>query len=74
MQKLNWRYDKKGKEWYTSESVAYANDGWSIKKSDPDTRIPGERDYTLYANHRILGRFYKLSTAKTVANLLHFGK
>lgn len=64
-QKIKWHYDIKNKEWYNGETVAWANDGLNIKKE-------GSR-YELKENYRFIGRFYKLSSAKTVAQLLRHG-
>ncbi len=71
---LKWRNDKKNKQWYTLESAPYANDGFSIKKEE--SGIPKDRPYTLTNDYRssIIGRFYTLNAAKTVANLLQYGK
>ena len=63
--KIKWSYDKKNEEWYVCESFPYANDGLSISKD-------GER-YKLCKAYLVVGRFNKLSSAKTVANLLRNG-
>lgn len=72
--KLKWRYDRKNQEWYTMESVAYANDDYSIRKEMNIT--PAMRPYSLRNEARgsTIGRFYTLTAAKTVANLLQYGK
>lgn len=63
---MNWNYDNKNKEWYTLETVPYANDDFSIKKDG--------QTYKLTENHfKIIGRFKKLTNAKLVAKLLRNG-
>lgn len=65
--RLKWKYDSKSKEWYTGESVPYANDGFSIKKVDGG--------YSLHEDSFFSHNFFlkKLSNAKTVAQLIKNG-
>lgn len=62
---FEWNYDVRGKEWYVGETVAWANDGFSIRKDG--------KKYQLDRNHSFVGMFKKLSNAKTVAYLLRHG-
>lgn len=66
MEKLKWKYDVKNKQWYTRESVPYANDSFTIRKEESEYVLKGDY-FTTY------GRFKKISSAKTVANLLKHG-
>lgn len=65
MEKIKWHYDKKFKQWWAPETVAYANDGFTIRKDGTK--------YQLDRDHGFINRFHKLSSAKTVANLLRHG-
>lgn len=71
MRKITWHYDKKNKEWSTGESVPWASDGYTIEK-DKDSM--DKRQYILrYKHFNFLGRFWKLTSAKQVVELLENG-
>lgn len=63
--KLKWKYDKKFKQWYITESEPYANDGATIDK----TQI----GYKLLINGDLIHYFNKLSSAKEVGRLIQLG-
>ncbi len=65
---MKWSYDKKNKEWYTLETAAYANDGYSIKKFHPHNKT-----YSLCNNFRRIADVRKLSSAKLIAFLINNG-
>ena len=70
MSKLKWHYDSKNKQWYTLETVAWANDGFTIKK------VEGKFSNTYYRlekGYNYVSSFDKLSSAKRVAELISFG-
>ncbi len=68
--KIKWSYDKKNKQWYTGETAFYANDNFSIDKSDKYAGTP----YKLTLGYlRTIGRFKKLKTAKLIAHHLRHG-
>lgn len=65
-QKIKWHYDKKFKQWYVNETIAYGNDGFQICHDSNRYVLTGD----------IFGSklyFNKLSSAKQVANLLRHG-
>lgn len=64
--KIKWHYDKKNKQWYANETVAWANDGFHIYKDR-------KRYYLKEHGRSDESAFKKLSSAKTVANLLRHG-
>ncbi len=63
--KLRWKYDKKCKQWYINESVAWANDGMYINKENDK--------YELCPRAGIHFAFKKLSSAMSVAQLIKNG-
>lgn len=65
MNKIKWKYDKKYKYWWTNETAAWANYGFTIKKD--------ESYYVLEREYYFIGRFNKIKNAKTVAELLKNG-
>ncbi len=68
MEKLKWHYDKKIKQWWINEHPVYANNGFTIERNLNSKR------YSLMLGHtKPIGFFNKLSSAKTVANLLRHG-
>ncbi len=59
---MKWKYDSKTKEWYTMETVGYANDNFTIIKTDLKLN-----PYKLESHLKPIGYFKKLKTAKLVA-------
>jgi hypothetical protein len=57
---MKWHYDKQRKEWYTGESVPYANDDFAIRKLQ-------NKEYKLESHFKPIGYFKKLKTAKLIA-------
>lgn len=71
-EEIKWSYDKQIKEWYCNETSPYANNGMEIQKHNENKKTP----YSLTMDGcggRKVGYFRKLSSAKTVANLLRNG-
>lgn len=63
---MKWHYDKKFKQWWTEDTDAYACNGFTIKNYT--------NRYRLEQGHfKVIGHFNKLSSAKTVAELLMNG-
>lgn len=65
---IKWKYDKKFKQWWTGETSAYANDGFTIDKESGGDRYRLRQEY-----FKTIGYFNKLSSAKEVARLLRHG-
>jgi len=67
MEKIKWKYDKQCKEWFVYETDVQENDGFLISKN-------AHKLYRLQINSMDSVAFFKkLSSAKTVANLLRHG-
>lgn len=64
---MKFKYDKQRGEWYTLESVAYANDDYSIR------RLSKKDKWELSKHYSNIGFFHKLKNAKLVAKLLNEG-
>ncbi len=62
---IKWKYDKKFKQWYLSETKPYANDSFTIERKQGIYRLEQNYDLTLF--------FKKLSSAKKVAELIRLG-
>lgn len=62
--KPKWKYDITNKEWWTSESGAWDNDAFSIKKSEYGRYVLARGIF------RHVASFKKLSSAKKVAELI----
>lgn len=67
MNKLNWKYDKLRKQWYTLESKPYAMDSALIEKTK------GGEFYLQMDYPQFHLRFKKLNNAKKVAQLITNG-
>lgn len=66
MEKIKWKYDKKRKQWWANETAPWSNDGYQICHDLDGYVLTGdELRSKLY--------FKKISSAKTVANLLRHG-
>lgn len=63
---MQWSYDKNFKQWYTLATNAAWEDGYTISRVDGLYKL--ELGYL-----KTIGRFKKLSSAKTVAELLRNG-
>lgn len=66
MEKIKWKYDKKRKQWWVNEASPWLNDGFQIYKDRGRYYLKEDG-----VNYDIA--FKKLSSAKTVANLLRHG-
>lgn len=63
MEKLKWNYDKEFKQWW----IPNAGGGFKIRK-DEDLEM-----WELRKHDRLISIFYKLTSAKQVAQLIHNG-
>ncbi|HWY12342.1 MAG TPA: hypothetical protein VN026_13500 [Bacteroidia bacterium] len=70
MKKLKWSYDKRRNQWYTLETVSWANDGFTINK---EGLKKFNSFYRLEKGSRYISNFSKLKNAKKVAELIYNG-
>jgi hypothetical protein len=62
---MKWKYDKKFKQWYATNNEQFVSDRFTIEKKD--------KFYYLEHGYKFISGFYKLKSAKTVAELIAKG-